>query len=624
MVANRQKPLKDSSGVLSISEDGNLVVLNGQEEILWSSNVSNSVTNSSATLLDSGNLVLQVDTTGIILWESFQHPSDSFLPRMKLSTNLRKDEKVQLTSWKSPFDPSIGSFSAGIDPLNIPEGFVWKDSRPYWQSGPWNGQVFIIIKNWNLVYHNGFSVVDDKQGTVYATFAYMDLLHLSKFVLDSQGNLMQTYWDDGKEDWKVVGLAPKDKCDVYGTCVANGSCDSLGSSIYSCIGRMSWRGNLVDLQQFLVGGSDIYICLAYLEFENERHLKVIITTTVIIRVIAIACTAFFLWSGYMSPEYAMQGLFSEKSDVFSFGILLLEIVSGRRSTSFCNDEQYLSLIGYAWKLWNDDNNMGSMLSNGNFEMHTCFAIDIIRSPQSLKDPEYIISNGSTFRLGFFSLVNSTNRYLGIWYNNISVFTVVWVANRQKPLKDSSGVLTIFEDGNLVLTPWKSPSDPSIGRFSSGIDQLNTPGAFIWKDGHPFWRTPWNGQAFIGIYNTNPQYHNGYTVVDDKEGTTFATFAYVNELPLSKFVLNSQGKLVQSCWNNRKEDWECDRVNNSGEEGKEDWFFKLKTMKVPDFAERSYGAKDDCQKRCLENCSCVAYVYDVGIGCLSWSGSLIDL
>ena len=49
----------------------------------------------------------------------------------------------------------------------------------------------------------------------------------------------------------------------------------------------------------------------------------------------------------MSPEYAMQGLFSEKSDVFSFGVLLLEIVSGRRNTSFYDDEQfYLSLVGF--------------------------------------------------------------------------------------------------------------------------------------------------------------------------------------------------------------------------------------------------------------------------------------
>ncbi|KAE8724450.1 G-type lectin S-receptor-like serine/threonine-protein kinase [Hibiscus syriacus] len=55
--------------------------------------------------------------------------------------------------------------------------------------------------------------------------------------------------------------------------------------------------------------------------------------------------------GYMSPEYAMKGLFSEKSDVFSFGVLTLEIVSGRRNSNFQDDEHSLSLMGYAWKLW---------------------------------------------------------------------------------------------------------------------------------------------------------------------------------------------------------------------------------------------------------------------------------
>ena len=55
----------------------------------------------------------------------------------------------------------------------------------------------------------------------------------------------------------------------------------------------------------------------------------------------------FVYSGYMSPEYAMRGMFSKKSDVFSFGVLLLEIVSGRRNTSFYDDEQYyLSLVGF--------------------------------------------------------------------------------------------------------------------------------------------------------------------------------------------------------------------------------------------------------------------------------------
>ncbi|KAK9227271.1 hypothetical protein WN943_012320 [Citrus x changshan-huyou] len=54
----------------------------------------------------------------------------------------------------------------------------------------------------------------------------------------------------------------------------------------------------------------------------------------------------------MAPEYAMEGLFSVKSDVYSFGVLLLEIVSGRRNTSFRLEENS-SLIEHAWNLWNE-------------------------------------------------------------------------------------------------------------------------------------------------------------------------------------------------------------------------------------------------------------------------------
>ncbi|QCD85937.1 serine/threonine-protein kinase PBS1 [Vigna unguiculata] len=57
--------------------------------------------------------------------------------------------------------------------------------------------------------------------------------------------------------------------------------------------------------------------------------------------------------GYMSPEYAMEGIFSTKSDVYSFGVLLLEIVSGRRNTSFYDDDHPLNLIGHAWELWKE-------------------------------------------------------------------------------------------------------------------------------------------------------------------------------------------------------------------------------------------------------------------------------
>ncbi|KAK2654861.1 hypothetical protein Ddye_014717 [Dipteronia dyeriana] len=61
------------------------------------------------------------------------------------------------------------------------------------------------------------------------------------------------------------------------------------------------------------------------------------------------------FSGYMSPEYAMKGIVSTKVDVFSFGVLLLEIISGEKNNSFHHSgDQQMNLIGYAWQLWNKD------------------------------------------------------------------------------------------------------------------------------------------------------------------------------------------------------------------------------------------------------------------------------
>ncbi|KAI8010095.1 Receptor-like serine/threonine-protein kinase SD1-7, partial [Camellia lanceoleosa] len=50
--------------------------------------------------------------------------------------------------------------------------------------------------------------------------------------------------------------------------------------------------------------------------------------------------------GYMSPEYAIEGLFSVKSDIFSFGVLVLEIVSGKRNRGFYHQDHHLNLLGH--------------------------------------------------------------------------------------------------------------------------------------------------------------------------------------------------------------------------------------------------------------------------------------
>ncbi|GKV30851.1 hypothetical protein SLEP1_g39622 [Rubroshorea leprosula] len=64
--------------------------------------------------------------------------------------------------------------------------------------------------------------------------------------------------------------------------------------------------------------------------------------------------------GYMSPEYAIHGLFSIRSDVFSFGVVVLEIISGKRNALFYHNEQAVTLLGYAWKLWYEDTGLDLM------------------------------------------------------------------------------------------------------------------------------------------------------------------------------------------------------------------------------------------------------------------------
>ncbi|KAL2496109.1 G-type lectin S-receptor-like serine/threonine-protein kinase SD1-1 [Forsythia ovata] len=59
----------------------------------------------------------------------------------------------------------------------------------------------------------------------------------------------------------------------------------------------------------------------------------------------------------MSPEYAVHGRFSVKSDVFSFGVLVLEIVSGKKNSGFSGEDQHLNLLGHAWTLYKEERSL---------------------------------------------------------------------------------------------------------------------------------------------------------------------------------------------------------------------------------------------------------------------------
>ena len=84
--------------------------------------------------------------------------------------------------------------------------------------------------------------------------------------------------------------------------------------------------------------------------------------------------------GYMAPEYAFHGLFSIKSDVFSFGVLTLEILSGKRNSHECGN--FINLLGHAWQLFEEESWVDlidtALLPNGHSEeMMRCINIALL-------------------------------------------------------------------------------------------------------------------------------------------------------------------------------------------------------------------------------------------------------
>ncbi|XP_058073096.1 G-type lectin S-receptor-like serine/threonine-protein kinase At1g11300 [Magnolia sinica] len=262
-VANRENPLTDSSGVFRINGDGNLAVVDGRGNILWSSNSSTAVKNSTATILDTGNLVLRErnssSSNGVVIWESFKDLSDSFLPTMELYVNLKTGERNVLTSWKSSNDPAVGNFTFGIDGHEIPQLLVWNGKNRYWRSGQWNGKIFTGRPLMYDNYLNGPRVVNIQEGMIYYTHAYFSKGY-SRLWLEWDGMFTQKNWDENRKEWFVPWQDPRTQCDVYGTCGPFGVCREFGSQMCSCLrgfepksidewNKGSWSGGCVRRTQ---------------------------------------------------------------------------------------------------------------------------------------------------------------------------------------------------------------------------------------------------------------------------------------------------------------------------------------------------------------------------------------
>ncbi|OMP12334.1 hypothetical protein COLO4_03299 [Corchorus olitorius] len=138
-LANREDAIADESGALIIDATGLKITRHGGNPIqLFSFHSTNSPTNNiSLVLQGSGNLVLQhyANNSNIttILWQSFDYPTDTFLPGMKLG--FSRDKNWSLSSWLSQSIPAPGAFNLKWDPLQE-RLVVWlRDEMVYWTSG---------------------------------------------------------------------------------------------------------------------------------------------------------------------------------------------------------------------------------------------------------------------------------------------------------------------------------------------------------------------------------------------------------------------------------------------------------------------------------------------------------
>ncbi|XP_011092718.2 G-type lectin S-receptor-like serine/threonine-protein kinase CES101 [Sesamum indicum] len=141
-IGNREQPaFGGQDPFLTLDTTGKLIIghgMNARASIeLYAGESSKKIINVSATLLDTGNLVvkeLSSSNNEVILWQSFDHPTDTLLPGMKLGVNRRTGRKWILTSWFGPNDPAPGAFTLEWDP-DVGRLLVRRRGIVYWTSG---------------------------------------------------------------------------------------------------------------------------------------------------------------------------------------------------------------------------------------------------------------------------------------------------------------------------------------------------------------------------------------------------------------------------------------------------------------------------------------------------------
>ncbi|CAK7340556.1 unnamed protein product [Dovyalis caffra] len=237
-VANRESPLKDPASLkLELSPDGNLVLLTNFTKTIWSTAPTSSMQASTAeaVLLDNGNFAIRDGSNPpTIYWQSFDYPTNIWLPGAKLGFNKRTGQVQRIISWKNSEDPAPGIFSAGLDPNGSSQILIESRSHRYWSTGVWNGKNFSLVPEMRSNNLFNFSYVSNENESFFI-YSLNNASVLSRLVIDISGQIKQHLWLPGVWNWYLFWLQPIDQANVYGLCGAFGVFNGNSSSPCECL-----------------------------------------------------------------------------------------------------------------------------------------------------------------------------------------------------------------------------------------------------------------------------------------------------------------------------------------------------------------------------------------------------
>ncbi|KAK4420699.1 G-type lectin S-receptor-like serine/threonine-protein kinase [Sesamum alatum] len=225
-VANRNEPVPDWGEVLlAIAGNGNLFIWR-DGSVIWSVNSSGVASNLILQLLDTGNLVLvdrksESSSQGYI-WQSFDYPTDTWLPGMKMVDDADAGVEKYLTSWKNWDDPSPGDFIFKIENQGLLELVTLRGTVKTFRGGHWNGVHFNGAPPFpNPVFKP--EMVFKGERVISITEPY-DSSILKRVTVDKSGMLYLYIMNARKDKWNIASVYPQDPCDEYSQCGPYGIC----------------------------------------------------------------------------------------------------------------------------------------------------------------------------------------------------------------------------------------------------------------------------------------------------------------------------------------------------------------------------------------------------------------